>query len=150
MHRINQTTFKVDSMESVLAGMMGAESVPDMGAKMYVLTNDSMINGSNVLLSKTTLDKVHDEIGSDIVILPSSRHECLALKITDSMNPDDLRKMVREVNATTVDPADFLSDNIYKYDGHKLTVVRESFSPEISEPEVSTQSQTHHMRMRGF
>lgn len=150
MDRINQTVFRVDSMESVLAGMVGADEVPDMGAKMYVLTNESTINGSNVLLSKATLDKVHDELGSDIVILPSSRHECLALKITDDMQPDDLRRMVREVNATTVDPADFLSDNIYKYDGHKITVVGESFSPGISEAEISSQSQTRHMRMGGF
>ena len=28
MDRINQTTFKIDSMESVLAGMMGADAVP--------------------------------------------------------------------------------------------------------------------------
>jgi len=150
MDRINQTVFKVDSMESVLAGMMGTDEVPEMGAKMYVLTNDSMVNGANVLLSKATLDKVYDELGSDVVLLPSSRHECLALKITDNMNPDDLRNMVREVNMTTVDPADFLSDNIYKYDGHKLTVVGESFSPEISEPEMKLQSQSHHMRMGGF
>ncbi len=150
MDRINDTTFKVDRLENVLAGILGTDEVPDTGAKMYVLTNESTINGANVLLSKATLNRVHDEMGCDIVILPSSRHECLALPITDNMQPEYLRQMVREVNSTTVDPADFLSDNIYKYDGHRLTIVGDSFSPEISEPEVKSQSQTHHMRLGGF
>lgn len=150
MNRINETTFKVDKLETVLAGILGTDEVPDTGAKIYVLTNESTINGANVLLSKATLNKVHEEMGCDIVILPASRHECLALPITDNMRPEDLKQIVHEVNSTIVDPADYLSANIYKYDGRKLTIVGESFSPEISEAEVSSHSQTHQMRMGGF
>ena len=41
------------------------------------------------------------------------------------MSPEELRNMVHEVNVTQVAPQDFLSDNIMKYDGQKLSLVRD-------------------------
>lgn len=145
---INHSQFQVVPMENILAGMLG-QDVPDTGGMMYVLTGSDIsgCNGANVLLSQKSLDRARDELGSDIVILPSSRHELIALKITDVIKPDILRAMVKEVNAYTVSPEDFLSDNIYKYDGNGISVVGESFNPEV---EQQTATQTRHYTMGGI
>ncbi|WP_022769386.1 DUF5688 family protein [Butyrivibrio sp. NC2007] len=132
---INKMPFKVEAIGNVLAGMLGENPVSDVDPGIYVLTNESTINGSNVLLSRDTLNRVHSELGdgSDIIIIPSSRHEVLALKITDQMDPDSLREIIKSVNEATVSDADYLSDSLYRYDGNKLTIVGDSFTPEVEQ-----------------
>ena len=51
----------------------------------------------------------------DYYVIPSSIHESILVD-TDSMEPDALNAMIREVNATQVLPEDFLSDYGLKYD----------------------------------
>ncbi len=135
---INRMPFKVEAIGNVLAGMLGENLVPDIDPGIYVLTNESTINGSNVLLSRDTLNRVYTELGdgSDIALIPSSRHEVLALKITDQMDPDSLREIIKSVNESTVSDADYLSDNLYRYDGNKITIVGDSFAPEVEQSMV--------------
>lgn len=54
------------------------------------------------------------KMGGDVYILPSSIHEVLYMK-DNGVNPEELKKMVREVNETQVAPTDRLSDNVYIY-----------------------------------
>ncbi len=145
---INHSEFQVVPMENILAGMFG-QDVPDTGGMMYVLTGSNMAagNGSNVMLSSETLNKAREELGGDIVLLPSSRHEIIALPISDDMDPNALRQIVREVNTYSVAPEDFLSDNLYRYDGHGISIVGESLYPEIEEQTVA---QTRHHAMGGM
>ncbi len=143
---INNQKFSVKSMQEVLMEMMSlnmppevmAEMMPTGGPEMYVMTNEMKSHGANVLLSRATLDEVHEKLG-DYVIIPSSIHELIALPISDDMEPDQIRQMVLEVNSTQVAPEEQLSDNIMMYDGQKLTLVGESFSPQFEEQTMSTE-----------
>lgn len=144
---INKTTFKVDHIGNVLADILGANPINEDAPGLYVLTNQSTIDGSNVLLSRETLKMVHKELGGDIVLIPSSRHEILAMKIVDDMDPDQLRHIVREINESTVSEEDYLGDNIFMYDGKKLTMVGPSFKTETEMPEMQDDSPSIHFGM---
>lgn len=45
----------------------------------------------------------------------SSVHEVIILPAHENNDVDALKSMVNEVNCTTLDAVDFLSDNVYKY-----------------------------------
>lgn len=83
---------------------------------MYVLSNEQRYYGAACLLYKDVLKKFAQEQGSDIYILPSSVHETILLPDRGIENPDELRRMVREVNDTQLSPEEVLSDSVYYYD----------------------------------
>lgn len=48
-----------------------------------------------------------------MLILPSSRHELIAIEYEDAAKVEATKQMVHEVNMTQVSPRDFLSDSVY-------------------------------------
>lgn len=82
---------------------------------MYVCSNSQKVNGAGVILYKDLLKQFAEKTGSDFYILPSSIHETLLVPVSDQMEVEALRSMVREVNATQVAPEEVLSDNVYIY-----------------------------------
>ena len=57
-----------------------------------------------------------DDLGENFYILPSSVHEILLLPDSGAEDARYLREMIREVNATQVEPEEVLSDNLYYFD----------------------------------
>lgn len=82
---------------------------------MLVCTNTIASKGSAVILYTDILDEICEMYGSDLLILPSSVHECILLSAKSFNNYEDLLQMVREVNSQEVGPEDFLADNVYYY-----------------------------------
>ena len=82
---------------------------------MYVCSNKQRINGAGVLLYANLLKEFAERVGADFYILPSSIHETLLVPVSDQMDVEYLRSMVREVNSTQVAPEEVLSDNVYVY-----------------------------------
>lgn len=93
-------------------------------SSVYVLTNQSRINGSGVLARDGVLDKIGELIGSDYYILPSSVHELLIIPDDGNIQTEELENMVREVNTTEVAPEDLLSDKVQYYDRATKTLGR--------------------------
>lgn len=91
---------------------------------MYVLTNNSRINGAGALAREGVLDRIGELIGSDFYVLPSSIHEVLIVPDNGNMQAKELEDMVREVNATQVAPEDLLSDKVQHYDRAVKTLGR--------------------------
>ncbi len=87
---------------------------------MILISNTSKLYGAaNVFAyGNETLKNLSDIYDSDLIILPSSIHECIALpyekaKVNLEKNPDAYITMVKEVNATQVSPEERLTDNVY-------------------------------------
>lgn len=143
---INSQHFEAKPMREILMEMMGVDNMdmmpPAEGPEMIVLTSESKIQGSNALLSEKALNQVHEMLGSDYVILPSSIHEVICVPITDEMNPDELRAMVHDVNGTQVAPEERLSENIMMYDGQKLSLVGDSFQMETPKVNIKMDSES--------
>ena len=116
---------KVQTMNETLKEMMAKgemsdemiylmlQGVPDDQA-MWVISNESNTSGAFYMTDKEIMDKLAEIFHSDVVVLPSSIHECIA--ISAGMGPIEyLKDMVKEVNNTQVPKELQLSDNVYIY-----------------------------------
>ncbi len=82
---------------------------------MYVLSNESRLFGAVVMLYEDMMQQCANRLDADLYILPSSVHEVILLADEGQIDKDRLEKMVREVNATQVEPEEFLSDFVYYF-----------------------------------
>lgn len=105
----------VEDMAKMLANMIGCDisELPDMGeTKMIVVTNKEKVNGAVAICDKELLSNIAREYNSNLVILPSSIHECI-IHIDNDPNMETYSNMVREVNETQVEPEEVLSNHAY-------------------------------------
>ena len=54
------------------------------------------------------LEQIHDTIGDDYVILPSSIHEVIVVKQTAGVDTAEMVNMVKEINGTVLSPEEVL------------------------------------------
>jgi len=87
---------------------------------LYVLTNKIRNFGAAVILYEKCLEMVADFLDENFYVLPSSVHEVIIVKESETpWREDGLSEMVAEINRTQVDPEDVLSDFAYYYDRDK-------------------------------
>lgn len=103
-------------------------SIPDENKHktLYVVTTSGKNQGASVMISQEIMDKVAKEAGGDLLIIPSSIHEIIAMKVgTEPV--ENLKSMVCETNTTSVQDEDKLTDNVYAYNSEtrELTTVDE-------------------------
>lgn len=82
---------------------------------MYVLTNESKLNGAACILYENVLYDFAQKLGADLYILPSSVHEVILLPKLSMFEKDELVNMVKEVNTEWVAADEVLSDHVYEY-----------------------------------
>lgn len=82
---------------------------------MYVLTNESKLNGAACILYENVLYDFAQKLGADLYILPSSVHEVILLPKLSMFEKDELVNMVKEVNTEGVAADEVLSDRVYEY-----------------------------------
>ena len=82
---------------------------------MYVLTNESKLNGAACILYENVLYDFAQKLGADLYILPSSVHEVILLPKLSMFEKDELVIMVKEVNTEGVAADEVLSDHVYEY-----------------------------------
>lgn len=119
-----------DTMQEIMAsqGMpeeMVKEAIPEEDSFLYVLTNKEKLDGANAIVCPQVLQKAYEELGEPYYVLPSSTHEVLLVKESAGIEPEDLKKMVHDVNVSEVHPEDLLSFKVFHYDGKKLSAVKE-------------------------
>lgn len=128
---IENKVFYIEDIENTMISLLSGaknnkikispsmERIDDL-SNLYVVTVKDMIRGSNVLLREDILRDITVAFGKTFYILPSSLHEILVCPCDERMNVEMLKDMVRETNATQVDKSEWLSNNIYYFDGNKL------------------------------
>lgn len=95
---------------------------------LYVLENTKRTFGAGAMLYEGLLKQIATKIGADeVIVLPSSVHECILLPMVDEMDVAQLKNLVRLVNNTSVSPEDRLSENVYLYskETDKITIMTE-------------------------
>ena len=100
-------------------GPLGAELL-----EMYVLSNKDKHYGATYMFDTEVMSRIAEEIGGDIVVLPSSIHESILLKKGKDTDFDILRERVKEVNRTQLHPTEILSDEVYQYSRDTQTLSR--------------------------
>lgn len=115
------------SMETILMNVYGDqeedrqeesfEEIEELSEiPMYVLTNTARIFGAAVIMYEDVLKKIADRLQCSLLIIPSSVHEVILLKDDGETEGENIKKMIREVNETQVEPEERLSDSLYRYD----------------------------------
>ena len=88
---------------------------PEDGLKLYLLTNQMGYNGAAAILYEGVLKNFAEEVGKDLILLPSSIHEVLLLPDNGDSDYEALSALVREVNEAQVRREEWLSDHVYRY-----------------------------------
>ncbi len=107
----------ITSMFDVLKELMGMD-IPDLPGnkpEMFVMSNESKMNGAAGIIFTDRLQEFAEEQGADIFIIPSSIHELILVPAVGEMSAQDIKEMVRDVNDTQLDAQDRLSYNVYLY-----------------------------------
>lgn len=96
----------------------------DMGeVQMKILSNRKRSRGASSILYPGVLEGIAAVDGHSLFILPSSIHEVVLLPDNGKASPDELKKMIFEINRTQVAPEDVLSDSLYYYDAGKKEII---------------------------
>ncbi len=125
MNDVIREMFISDGMPAEVADMMIGEMPEDK--MMWVISNDRGINGAGSMLYEDNLHKLAMKLETDLYILPSSVHECIAVS-TNVGDPYELAKMVSEINMGQVALEDRLSNQVYHYDkdARRLTLATDT------------------------
>ena len=94
---------------------MGAPFNIDDDFPMLIITNESRVNGASAILDKKLIEDLHERVGENFVVIPSSVHEMLILPKEQAEDLKMIADMIVEVNRTEVEKDEFLSDNAYIY-----------------------------------
>ena len=113
MNEVIMEMFMADGMPKELAEQMIGEQVPEM--TMWVISNERKIDGAASMLYEDKLHNLAEKVGTDLYILPSSVHEVIAVSV-EMGEPEELARMVSEVNMDQVDLSERLSNQVYHYD----------------------------------
>lgn len=119
MDEVMREIFSKDGMDEEMMEALFMERPLD--EQMFVISNESKVNGAAAMFYEGVLSKLADRIGSDLFILPSSIHECIAVS-TNSFTAEGLAEMVVEVNESQVAPEERLSDHVYRFDAEARTL----------------------------
>lgn len=114
--------FKGDILDifSALMGMgvdLSEEGISslDNDSGMYVVTNETRMNGAGVILYEDVLKLLSKKFDSDIIVIPSSIHEALIIPKTDRMSMEYIKELIQTVNTEQVSLSERLSDHPYLY-----------------------------------
>ncbi|MDD3138690.1 MAG: DUF5688 family protein [Lachnospiraceae bacterium] len=143
----------VQSMNEIMREMFGRDGMPDemammmfeempMNQQMYVISNESKINGAASMFYEDALSGLAEKVGTDLYILPSSVHEVIAVS-TDMGEPECLAQMVQEVNGGQVSAEEQLSDHVYRFDANSRTIFLADTTMEKLMDKVSENTQTY-------
>lgn len=112
--------YDLQNMTDVLKNLFSADAVlPDEflthPVSMYVLSNQTKLNGSGCILYCNLLAEISEKLDCDFYILPSSIHEVLLIPAKDKTSRKRLSAMVQEINETQLLQEEVLSDHVYYY-----------------------------------
>lgn len=119
-------TMDFQPMETVIAKLLGfpnpVNELAHNESGMYVLTNTEEYYGASYLCCSDVLEWVSEKIKGNFLVLPSSINELVIIKETDEIDVGDIKEMVEISNIMGVSGIEYLSDNIYRYDGKNQTL----------------------------
>lgn len=115
---------RLTPMREVLEEMMGIHEnlSPEQEIPLTVLTNTRRTHGAACILYPGMLESIGEKKKNGFYIIPSSVHEVLILEKTGAEAPEEMKKMIHEVNTQHVAAEEVLSDNLYYFDFSTKTI----------------------------
>lgn len=116
--------------------------MPDIPDTMFVLTNDTKVNGAAAILNDDIRQEIAEKVG-DFYMLPSLIHETLIIPKDAGMEFKELEQMVQEVNQKQVAPGERLSDHVYEYDAKEHELFRSDRAEERAKQKEEKRDNRH-------
>lgn len=114
---------EIEDMGQMMADMMGIPvSELDTAPNMIVVSNKEKINGASAICDTELLSRIANTYKSDLVIIPSSIHDCI-LYPDNTPNIKYYNNMIVEVNETSVAPEERLSNHAYIFKRETCEIV---------------------------
>ena len=125
-----------EALYSILCELMGKEPTPEMRkmlipkdetAVLYPITTKSGLHGASCLLYPGLLKNFADGLQSDLLVIPSSIHDCILVPTNRLHDYDSINEKIGMVNQQNVPEDERLSDHTYLYrrDAGKLEMVED-------------------------
>lgn len=117
----------IDSLTNVLLRYIGLSEGENRERNarlpMFLLSNQSGVNGASVLLYPDILAGLADKFDSDLFILPSSIHELIVIPADRKDRKTELSEMVKDINKNHVNREEVLSDTAYFFDRKEKKII---------------------------
>lgn len=117
--------FTFQSLEEIIRQSMQGISIPlNEEYPLYHLGNEAKIHGAIHVLNKRAMDCARKVLGDEYYVIPSSIHEVMLVPYDIEYDYEELQEIIHEVNETSVDVPDVLSNNAYIVDAvnHKMVI----------------------------
>lgn len=126
---LQEVMFEELSLPPEMRDMFGQAPTP--ADNMWIISNESRINGAVSMLYEENLHQLAEKLGDDLFILPSSIHEVIAIPAEMAENDlPHLVEMVQEINMGSLELGERLSNSVYHYDRNARKVTLAAESPE--------------------
>lgn len=147
MRQVIQNAFSNDTpMQNHISEMWDTAEALDI----YVITTPRGFDGASVIVSRDFMKDVYEKFGEGFYILPASRHEVLALPVSKaSTEIAEFAAIMSSINATEGEPRDWLSEDVYCFDGRSLKLV-DSFIEKEDDSIASRQYEDQDMRFENI
>lgn len=95
---------------------------------IYILSNQNHHFGAGLITSNYILKKLAEDLGDNLIIIPSSTDEVIIMPKSIIPDVSDIKEMVPDVNANELPPEMILSDSVYYYnkDNEELSILEEN------------------------
>lgn len=120
MRGILEADKDTEAQDKYCGDLLGGKSMER--DSMYVLSNTMQNLGAACIAYPGVLEMIGDILEEDYYILPSSIHEIVIVPASESLTPEEMDKMVAEINEAHVLEEEVLSNHayFYKYEEKKL------------------------------
>lgn len=122
----------LENMIHLISHLLPDDADTDELCPMYILSNQSRLNGASCILYDGLLQSISDQFEKDLVVIPSSIHEMLLIPIESADSLDEYTSMIQEVNETQLTDEEVLSDHAYFF-SRKHGVLSETLLSECME-----------------
>lgn len=104
-----------NAISSLLGTDLDEELLEDESVGIYVVTNNMMHHGASAILDKDVFNTLSNKMHTNkFVVIPCSIHEMIVLPDLDGVDIENINDMVKQVNATELEPEDVLADRAFK------------------------------------
>lgn len=117
LNMVRNARYSLTRIEDIISDMLPKdENIRHSDeTQMYVLLNPGKNFAAALMSMEHVMEKIADELNSDLIVLPSSVHEVIILPAHGMTDLTKLNEMVKSVNETTVSMEEVLSDHAYLY-----------------------------------
>lgn len=113
------------SLHTVISEIVGCETplFPEIPAPdLWVVTNHMRQYGAACILYDRVLEEIAEKLDEDYYVIPSSIHEVLIIRSSQTEDIDEISALIKDINVTTLSKADILSSHPYFYDRTSKTL----------------------------